>query len=115
MLFNYPHYRFEIEKKLKRAKKKEMKEQKSLERSMASHKSESSNTSSVPLDLKDRVKERKKNVEENKGKGDKKVAMSLLKARREEKKERGTYKINYNIIYRKFKCYIKYLTYSIFK
>ncbi|XP_025423605.1 RNA polymerase-associated protein Rtf1 [Sipha flava] len=80
--------RFEIEKKLKRAKKKEMKEQKSLERSMASYKSESSNTSSVPLDLKDRVKERKKNVEENKGKGDKKAAMSLLKARREEKKER---------------------------
>jgi len=43
----------------------------------------------MPLDLKDRVKERKKNVEENKGKGDKKAAMSMLKARREEKRERG--------------------------
>lgn len=59
---------------------------------MASNKSESSfSTSSMPLDLKDRVKERKKNVEENKGKGDKKVAMTLLKARREEKRERGMY------------------------
>lgn len=67
-----------------------MKEQKSLEKSMASSKSETSYTGSVPLDLKDRVKERKKNVEENKGKGDKKVAMTLLKARREEKRERGT-------------------------
>lgn len=67
-----------------------MKEQKSLEKSLASNKSESSYTSSpMPLDLKDRVKERKKNVEENKGKGDKKAAMSLLKARREEKRERG--------------------------
>lgn len=77
-----------------------MKEQKSLERSMKndSYKSESSNTSSVPLDLKDRVKERKKNVEENKGKGDKKAAMSLLKARREEKRERGTFKFNYSIM-----------------
>lgn len=67
-----------------------MKEQKFLERSLASNKSDSSYvSSSVPLDLKDRVKERKKNVEENKGKGDKKAAMSLLKARREEKRERG--------------------------
>jgi len=83
-------FRFEIEKKLKRAKKKEMKEQKMLERSMASRKSESPRSiSPMPLDLKDRVKERKKNVEENKGKGDKKAAMSMLKARREEKRERG--------------------------
>lgn len=73
-----------------------MKEQKSLERNMASNKSDSSHTSSLPLDLKDRVKERKKNVEENKGKGDKKVAMSLLKARREEKRERGKYQIFLN-------------------
>ncbi|XP_001943293.1 RNA polymerase-associated protein Rtf1 [Acyrthosiphon pisum] len=81
--------RFEIEKKLKRAKKKEMKEQKSLERSMSSNRSDSPYSgSSMPLDLKDRVKERKKNVEENKGKGDKKAAMSMLKARREEKRER---------------------------
>ncbi|XP_015373205.1 PREDICTED: RNA polymerase-associated protein Rtf1 [Diuraphis noxia] len=81
--------RFEIEKKLKRAKKREMKEQKSLERSMSSNRSDSPYSgSSMPLDLKDRVKERKKNVEENKGRGDKKVAMSMLKARREEKRER---------------------------
>lgn len=66
-----------------------MKEQKSLERSMAFYRSESPNTSSVPLDLKDRVKERKKNVEENKGKCDKNAAMTLLKAKREEKRERG--------------------------
>ncbi|XP_050443205.1 RNA polymerase-associated protein Rtf1 [Adelges cooleyi] len=79
--------RFEIEKKLKRAKKKE---QKSLEnKSSLSSRSETSHTSSsMPLDLKDRVKERKKNVEENRGRGDKKVAMSLLKARREEKRGR---------------------------
>lgn len=90
MLFNLFIYRFEIEKKLKRAKKKEMKEQKSLERSMSSNRSDSPYSgSSMPLDLKDRVKERKKNVEENKGKGDKKAAMSMLKARREEKRERG--------------------------
>jgi len=67
-----------------------MKEQKSLERSMSSNRSDSPYSgSSMPLDLKDRVKERKKNVEENKGKGDKKAAMSMLKARREEKRERG--------------------------
>lgn len=52
-------------------------------------KAESSTPRSMPLDLKDRVKERKKNVEENKIKGDKKAAMTLLKARREEKRERG--------------------------
>lgn len=42
-------------------------------------------------DAKERSKERKKTVEENKGKTDKKAqAMNALKARREEKKERGT-------------------------
>lgn len=51
--------------------------------------------SSMPLDLKDRVKERKKNVEENKVKGDKKAAMSLLKAKREEKRERGKLNFTY--------------------
>lgn len=71
-----------------------MKEQKSLERSMSSTRSDSPYSGSIPLDLKDRVKERKKNVEENKGKGDKKAAMSLLKARREEKRERGMFNFN---------------------
>ncbi len=41
--------------------------------------------------MKERSKERKKTVEENKGRTDKKAqAMNALKARREEKKERGT-------------------------
>jgi RNA polymerase-associated protein RTF1 len=41
-------------------------------------------------DVKERSKERKKTVEENKGRTDKKAqAMNALKARREERKERG--------------------------
>ena len=41
-------------------------------------------------DVKERSKERKKTVEENKGKTDKKAqAMNALKAKREEKRERG--------------------------
>jgi hypothetical protein len=44
------------------------------------------------MDAKERSKERKKTVEENRGKVDKKAAaMNLLKARREEKRERGMY------------------------
>lgn len=88
-----------------------MKEQKSLEKSMASSKSDSSfTTSPAPLDLKDRVKERKKNVEENKGKGDKKAAMSMLKARREEKRERGKKFINNDsILTFIYSLYIYYL------
>lgn len=82
-------YRFEIEKKLKRAKKNELKEQKSLERTMAFNKADSPYSSSTPLDLKDRVKERKKNIEEIKGKCDKKIAMTMLKAIRDGKRERG--------------------------
>lgn len=43
------------------------------------------------MDAKERSKERKKTVEENRGKVDKKAAaMNLLKARREERRERGT-------------------------
>lgn len=42
------------------------------------------------MDPKERSKERKKTVEENRGKVDKKAqAMNMLKARREERKERG--------------------------
>lgn len=45
------------------------------------------------LDAKERSKDRKKTIEENRGKQDKKAqAMNLLKARREEKKERGNSK-----------------------
>jgi len=42
------------------------------------------------MDPKERSKERKKTVEENRGKVDKKAhALNMLKARREERKERG--------------------------
>ncbi|XP_065218316.1 RNA polymerase-associated protein RTF1 homolog [Planococcus citri] len=74
--------RFNIEKKLKKAKKREMKKQKSTTQ-------DRNKTEQPTLDLKERILERKKTVEENRGKSDKKFhAMSLLKARREEKKER---------------------------
>lgn len=69
--------RFNIEKKLKRAKKREMRKQKN----------DYDKKEKPSLDLKERVLERKKTVEKNRG--DKKFeAMNLLKARREEKKER---------------------------
>jgi hypothetical protein len=43
------------------------------------------------MDAKERSKERKKTVEENRGRVDKKAAaMNMLKARREERRERGT-------------------------
>ncbi|XP_014253424.1 RNA polymerase-associated protein RTF1 homolog [Cimex lectularius] len=74
--------RFEIEKKLRLAKKQEMKKKK---KGTSAKKSQSDNK----IDVKERSKERKKTVEENRGKMDKKAqAMNLLKARREEKKER---------------------------
>lgn len=48
--------------------------------------------SPLKMDPKERSKERKKTVEENRGKVDKKAhAMTLLKARREERKEKGKY------------------------
>ena len=71
--------RFEIEKKLKLAKRQEMKKKRDQERKREEK-----------MDAKERSKERKKTVEENRGKVDKKAhAMNLLKARREEKRERG--------------------------
>lgn len=71
--------RFNIEKKLKQAKRKEMKKLKSAQEKK----------SEQLLDLKERILERKKTVEENRGKSDRKFqAMNLLKARREEKRER---------------------------
>ncbi|KAL1124290.1 hypothetical protein AAG570_002058, partial [Ranatra chinensis] len=73
--------RFEIEKKLRLAKKQEMKKKK---------KGVVKKTTTEKMDPKERSKERKKTVEENRGKVDKKAqAMNLLKARREERKERG--------------------------
>ena len=72
-------YRFEIEKKLRLAKKQEMKKKRDQEKKKEEK-----------MDAKERSKERKKTVEENRGKVDKKAAaMNLLKARREEKRERG--------------------------
>jgi RNA polymerase-associated protein RTF1 len=72
--------RFEIEKKLRQAKKKELKRQQKAEQGTSA----SSKFSKV--DAKERSKERKKTVE---GKVDKKSqAMDMLKARREAKKER---------------------------
>ncbi|KAG8272089.1 RNA polymerase-associated protein rtf1 [Homalodisca vitripennis] len=72
--------RFEIEKKLRLAKKQEMKKKKG---------GHTVKKREEIMDHKERSKERKKTVEENRGKVDKKfVAMNLLKARREERRER---------------------------
>lgn len=76
--------RFEIEKKLRMARKQEMKKQKESRKKEKS--AEERKVDRAP-DPKERSKDRKKTIEE---KQDKKFhAMSLLKARREEKKERG--------------------------
>jgi hypothetical protein len=78
---NYSFLRFEIEKKLRLAKKQEMRKKRDQEKKKEEK-----------MDAKERSKERKKTVEENRGKVDKKAAaMNMLKARREEKRERGVY------------------------
>ncbi|XP_014469395.1 PREDICTED: RNA polymerase-associated protein RTF1 homolog [Dinoponera quadriceps] len=75
--------RFEIEKKLRMAKKQELKKQKESKKKEKGI--EEKKVDRAP-DPKERSKDRKKTIEE---KQDKKFhAMSLLKARREEKKER---------------------------
>lgn len=76
--------RFEIEKKLRMAKKQEMKKQKESKRKEKS--SEEKKIDRAP-DPKERSKDRKKTIEEKQDK--KSSAMAMLKARREEKKERG--------------------------
>lgn len=77
--------RFEIEKKLRMAKKQELKKQKESKKKEKGME-EKQKVDRAP-DPKERSKDRKKTIEE---KQDKKFhAMSLLKARREEKKERG--------------------------
>lgn len=77
--------RFEIEKKLRMAKKQELKKQKESKKKEKGIE-EKQKIDRAP-DPKERSKDRKKTIEE---KQDKKFhAMSLLKARREEKKERG--------------------------
>ncbi|KAL6265335.1 hypothetical protein P5V15_002136 [Pogonomyrmex californicus] len=76
--------RFEIEKKLRMAKKQELKKQKESKKKEKGVE-EKQKIDRAP-DPKERSKDRKKTIEE---KQDKKFhAMSLLKARREEKKER---------------------------
>uniref|UniRef100_A0A8D8XQR3 RNA polymerase-associated protein Rtf1 n=1 Tax=Cacopsylla melanoneura TaxID=428564 RepID=A0A8D8XQR3_9HEMI len=93
--------RFDIERKLRLARKQELKEQKKSGGGGGGGQSGSSSPSQnkdkdkkkvlTPdqlLDLKERSKERKKTVEDR-GRTDKKsLAMNLLKARREEKRER---------------------------
>jgi len=74
-------FRFEIEKKLRLARKQEMRKKRDQEKRREEK-----------MDAKERSKERKKTVEENRGKVDKKAAaMNMLKARREERRERGMY------------------------
>ncbi|XP_057373995.1 RNA polymerase-associated protein Rtf1-like [Daphnia carinata] len=84
--------RFEIEKKLKAAKRKEQHKKKSSSKSKSDYKDKGLKDwgdKDLDKDVKERSKERKKTVEENKGRTDKKAqAMNALKARREEKKER---------------------------
>lgn len=84
--------RFEIEKKLRMAKKQELKKQKESKKKEKGIE-EKQKVDRAP-DPKERSKDRKKTIEE---KQDKKFhAMSLLKARREEKKERGKRFLYYN-------------------
>ena len=83
--------RFEIEKKLRMAKKQELKKQKESKKKEKGTDEKKEKFERAP-DPKERSKDRKKTIEE---KQDKKFhAMSLLKARREEKKERGMTKIS---------------------
>ena len=87
-------FRFEIEKKLKAAKRKEQHKKKSSHKGKSDYKDKGLKDwgdKDLDKDVNERSKERKKTVEENKGRTDKKAqAMNALKARREEKKERGT-------------------------
>lgn len=79
----YPGIRFEIERKLRLQKKAERAKEKSTKWKSDDYKHYSS------IDHKERSKERKKNIEENRGKIDKRVnAMAELKARRQGKQKR---------------------------
>lgn len=81
--------RFEIEKKLRQAKKAERAKEGKTKWKEHSKSSNSSDFGSNAIDHKERSKERKKTVEENRGKVDKRVnAMAELKARREGTKQR---------------------------
>lgn len=82
--------RFEIEKKLRQAKKAERaKDKPFLPPARVRDNSRVLQTDYSSIDHKERSKERKKNIEENRGKVDKRVnAMAELKARREGKQRR---------------------------
>ncbi|CAH0547959.1 unnamed protein product [Brassicogethes aeneus] len=86
--------RFEIEKKLRQAKKAERAREKPFARPKDKEKREEKDQSKLQTDFssidhKERSKERKKNIEENRGKVDKRInAMAELKARREGKLKR---------------------------
>ncbi|EEZ99586.2 RNA polymerase-associated protein Rtf1 [Tribolium castaneum] len=83
--------RFEIEKKLRQAKKAERAREKPHKHKDKEKSRDHSKlqTDFSSIDHKERSKERKKNIEENRGKVDKRVnAMAELKARREDKQKR---------------------------
>lgn len=85
------NYRFEIEKKLRQAKKaeraKESGKQKWKERSQST--SSNGDYGTGAIDHKERSKDRKKTIEENRGRVDKRVnAMAELKAKRDGAKQR---------------------------
>lgn len=81
--------RFEIEKKLRQAKKAERARDKPLVKYRDKDSTKSLQTDFSSIDHKERSKERKKNIEENRGRVDKRVnAMAELKARREGKQRR---------------------------
>lgn len=83
--------RFEIEKKLRQAKKAERAKEKPHKHKDKDKSKDHSKlqTDFSSIDHKERSKERKKNIEENRGRVDKRVnAMAELKARREDKQKR---------------------------
>lgn len=81
--------RFEIEKKLRQAKKAERARDKPPIRYKDKENAKTLQTDFSSIDHKERSKERKKNIEENRGRVDKRVnAMAELKARREGRQRR---------------------------
>ena len=86
--------RFEIEKKLRQAKKAERAKEKpsgfkNRDREKDKDRTKVLQSDYSSIDHKERSKERKKNIEENRGKVDKRVnAMAELKAKREGQKRR---------------------------
>lgn len=82
--------RFEIEKKLRQARKAERAKEKPFSKPKEKERDHSRlQTDFSSIDHKERSKERKKNIEENRGRVDKRVnAMAELKARREDKQKR---------------------------